>query len=104
MKGNTMQKRLFRSKQDRMLAGVCGGLAEYFDIDPTIVRLLFVVGVLAGVSPVVYVLMWIVMPEEAGIPTATTPVAPVTPAATPPYNGPTGEWRYDPYTGERLQK
>ena len=38
-----MAKRLFRSKSDKMIAGVCGGLAEYFNIDPTLVRLAWVV-------------------------------------------------------------
>ncbi len=39
-----MTKKLYRSEKDRMLAGVCGGLAEYFSVDPTIVRLLWVIG------------------------------------------------------------
>ena len=43
-----MTKRLYRSKRDVMICGVCGGIAEYFDIDPTIVRLVAVVLVLAG--------------------------------------------------------
>ncbi len=37
-----MQKRLYRSRTEKMIAGVCGGLAEYFDIDPTIIRILWV--------------------------------------------------------------
>ncbi|MFH1050622.1 MAG: PspC domain-containing protein [bacterium] len=59
-----MQKRLYRSTKDRMLAGVCGGLAEYFDIDPVIIRVLFVVVTLgAGVGILGYIILWIVVPE-----------------------------------------
>jgi phage shock protein C len=60
-----MAKRLYRSKKDRMIAGVCGGIAEYFDIDPVIVRLVAVVLLLPGALPgfVPYLIMWIVVPE-----------------------------------------
>ena len=59
-------KRLFRSRDDRMIAGVCGGIAEYFGIDPTLVRLLFVFGALGTVSGLfwAYVVMMIIVPEE----------------------------------------
>ena len=59
-------KRLTRSMTDRMIAGVCGGVANYFSIDPVLVRLLFVVLALAGVLPglLVYIVAWIVMPNE----------------------------------------
>jgi phage shock protein C len=58
-------KRLYRSRQERMIAGVCGGLAEYFGIDPTLVRLLFVFAALAG-GPglVIYLVMMVVVPEK----------------------------------------
>lgn len=58
-------KRLYRSRQDRMIAGVCGGIAEYFNIDPVIVRLLAVVLLVPGGLPgfLPYVVMWIVVPE-----------------------------------------
>jgi phage shock protein C len=58
-------KRLYRSKDDRMVAGVCGGIAEYFGIDPTLVRLLFVFGALGTVSGLfwAYLIMAIVVPE-----------------------------------------
>ena len=45
---NNDVKRIYRSRDNRMIAGVCAGLAEYVDIDPTIVRLLFVLGLFAG--------------------------------------------------------
>ena len=50
-----MKKRLYRSRRDVMIAGVCGGIAEYFDVDPTIVRLIAVILVLGwGSGPVSY--------------------------------------------------
>lgn len=51
-----------------MIAGVCGGLAEYFNIDPTIVRLLWALFVLGGGSGIpVYIIAWIIVPEEPGM-------------------------------------
>ena len=63
----TEQKRLTRSKE-KMIAGVCAGLANYINIDPTIMRILFVLIAFAGgASLLVYIIMWIVMPEEKTI-------------------------------------
>jgi len=58
-------KKLYRSRTDRQLAGVCGGLASYFGIDVTIVRILFVVLALAG-GPglILYIILALVVPEE----------------------------------------
>lgn len=57
------QKRLTKS-QNRMLAGVCGGVAEYFNIDPTVVRLIWAICILAGGTGVLaYVIAAIIMPE-----------------------------------------
>ena len=58
-------KRLYRSVDDRMISGVCAGVADYFDIDPTIVRLLFVLGSFVTASGLfwAYVIMMIVVPE-----------------------------------------
>lgn len=59
-------KKLYRSKTDRKIAGVCGGLGQYFDIDPTLIRVAFVLlalpGGLPGVLP--YFILWVVIPEE----------------------------------------
>jgi phage shock protein C len=61
-------KKLYRSKNDRMISGVCGGLAKYFNIDPTIVRLLFVLGlVCVGGTLFAYIVLAIVVPEEPTI-------------------------------------
>lgn len=58
-------KRLYRSKDDRMISGVCAGLASYIEIDPTIVRLLFVLGLFAGGATFwAYLVMMLVVPEE----------------------------------------
>jgi phage shock protein C len=60
----TTPKRLFRSKEKK-IAGVAGGLADYLNLDPTIIRLLFVVIAFAGgASVLVYLIMWLVVPEE----------------------------------------
>ena len=58
-------KRLYRSVDDRMIAGVCAGIADYFDIDPTLVRLLFVFGFFATGSGLLwaYLIMMIIVPE-----------------------------------------
>jgi phage shock protein C len=58
-------RRLYRSRTDRKLAGVCGGLAQYFNTDATLMRVLFVVlALLGGPGLVIYLLMWILVPEE----------------------------------------
>jgi phage shock protein C len=58
-------KRIYRSRDNRMIAGVCSGLAEYVEIDPTIVRLLFVIGLFAGGATFwAYLVMMLVIPEE----------------------------------------
>lgn len=61
-----MEKKLTRSEQDRMIAGVCAGLAHYFDVDPTLVRIIFVILALLGFGGVIlYIILWILMPREA---------------------------------------
>jgi len=55
-------KRLYRSRKNRMLAGVCGGVAEYFNIDPTVVRLITVF--LVGFNLLVYLLCALIIPAE----------------------------------------
>ena len=58
-------KKLYRSRNNRMIAGVCAGLADYFGIDPTIVRIIFVILVFAGLGGVlVYGILWLITPEE----------------------------------------
>ena len=60
-----MQKKLYRSEREKMLGGVSSGLAEYFDIDVTWVRIAFVVLALAGGPGVLlYLLLWLIIPSE----------------------------------------
>jgi len=60
-----MENRLLRSQQDRILGGVCGGLARYLNIDVVLVRLFFVVFTLVGgIGPLVYIIMWIIVPSD----------------------------------------
>ena len=59
------EKKLYRSATEKKLFGVCGGLAKYFDIDPTIVRIILLVMVLCcGIGAVAYLIMALIMPEE----------------------------------------
>jgi len=60
-----MPKKLYRSRTDRMLWGVCGGLARYFNMDPTIVRVIAVASLLVGSMGFwIYIIMAIVVPKE----------------------------------------
>ena len=60
-----MQKKLYRSRTDRKIAGVCGGLAAYFNMDPTIVRLaMLILALPGGPSILIYFILWLVIPEE----------------------------------------
>ncbi|HDZ26033.1 hypothetical protein LCGC14_0841870 [marine sediment metagenome] len=62
-----MAKKLYRSSKQRMVAGICGGLAEYFDMDVNIMRLLFVaISLLSVLFPMVifYIIAWIIVPVE----------------------------------------
>jgi phage shock protein PspC (stress-responsive transcriptional regulator) len=71
-------KRLYRSNKDRMLGGVCAGLGEHLDVDPTVIRLVWVIltAISMGTGILVYILAWIIIPEED------------TAGVTPPLSGP----------------
>jgi Putative stress-responsive transcriptional regulator len=59
------RKRLLRSRTDRWIAGVCGGFAEYFDLDVVLVRAVwFIVAFFGGGGVIAYLICWIVMPQE----------------------------------------
>jgi phage shock protein C len=63
-------ERLYRSSTQRMLGGVCGGLGEYFNIDPTLVRIVYILvtiatGVLLGIG--LYIVLWLIVPSEASV-------------------------------------
>ena len=59
-------KKLYRSQDNKMIAGVCGGIAEYFDIDPTVVRIIAVVMLLPGGFPglIPYAILWYIVPRR----------------------------------------
>lgn len=58
-----MYRKLYRSTQEKMIGGVAGGIAEYFEIDPTLVRVLFIISLFLGGSGVLaYIILWIVVP------------------------------------------
>lgn len=62
-----MKKKLYRSTQDKKIAGVCGGIAEYFDIDSTLIRLFWAfLTLFAGASIWIYIIAALVMPENPG--------------------------------------
>ncbi len=60
-----MERRLYRSRSQRMLGGVCGGLAEYLNTDPTVIRLLWVLFAFLGMGTgfIVYLIAWVIVPE-----------------------------------------
>ncbi|MFT4892354.1 MAG: phage shock protein C [Candidatus Nanohaloarchaea archaeon] len=63
-----MSKKLYRSESDRILGGVCGGIAEVYDLDPTLVRLAVLFIVLWGGSGLlIYLLAWLIMPTESEV-------------------------------------
>jgi phage shock protein C len=61
------EKRLYRSRDDRKIAGVCAGLGKYFNVDPTIMRLIFVLAAIftaVGPAVLIYILLVVIIPEE----------------------------------------
>ncbi|MDD7769817.1 PspC domain-containing protein [Suipraeoptans intestinalis] len=62
-----MEKRLYRSKNNKMICGVCGGIAEYFNVDPTLVRLgVVLLGFGGGIGLFTYLIAAVIMPENPG--------------------------------------
>ena len=60
-----MKKRLYKSSTDKKVCGVCGGIANYFDVDPTVIRLIWVIFTLVGGSGLIsYIIAAIIMPDE----------------------------------------
>ena len=67
-----MAKRIYRSRSDKVIAGVCGGLGEYFGIDRVLIRIVWVVTVIcAGTGILAYILAWILIPKEPEMRPAT---------------------------------
>ena len=59
-----MQKKLYRSNTDKKLAGVCGGIAEYFNVDPTLIRLAWALVTLFGPGILAYIICALIIPEK----------------------------------------
>ena len=63
-------RRLYRSEKERLLGGVCGGLAEYFAVDPVLVRLVFVLLIfVSGIGVIAYLVLWIITPRASRVDT-----------------------------------
>ena len=62
--GLDRQRRLYRSRREKIIGGVCGGIAEYSEIDLTLVRVLMALFIIFGVGLMVYIVMWIIIPLE----------------------------------------
>lgn len=131
-----MSTTLRRSSTDKVIGGVCGGLGRHFGTDTVIVRLIFLAAIFlfcgsglifiggehaiaarlllfSGLafccSPLIYLVLWVVMPKEPAAPIFVAP-QPTLPAQVPfavpaqlSYN-PTREWKFDPYTGQPIEK
>jgi phage shock protein PspC (stress-responsive transcriptional regulator) len=84
--GASQVKRLYRSRAERMLGGVCGGLGEYFNTDPTLIRLLWTVLTFLslGTGIVAYVIAWAIIPEKPA--DVSRPSVKGQPAPPPPAN------------------
>ncbi|NNJ12644.1 PspC domain-containing protein [Chloroflexales bacterium ZM16-3] len=91
--------RLMRSRDDKMIAGVAGGIGRYLNIDPVLVRLAFVLLALSGATLLIYPLLWIIMPEEPVGSPPTQPGGQVFVAE----GTPTQRIRIDPSTGAPQQ-
>ena len=62
-----MKRKIYRSGTDKVVAGVCGGLGEYFGIDPVIIRIAWIViTLLGGAGILAYIIAWIIIPQESG--------------------------------------
>jgi phage shock protein C len=69
-----MKKKLYLSSRGKILAGVCTGLGEYFEIDPVLIRALFIVILFSGgIGAMLYVVLWLIMPKEEAVLSAQSP-------------------------------
>jgi phage shock protein C len=83
---STIYRQLYRSRNNRMIGGICAGLGEYFNIDPTLIRLAFVFFSLigfAGAMLIAYLIMLMVVPEEPLLTVTSTPATPASDSPSP---------------------
>ncbi|WP_448543100.1 PspC domain-containing protein [Roseiflexus sp.] len=97
---NTTTQRLMRSRTDRMIAGVAGGIGQYLGIDPVIVRLTFVLLVFSGFGLLLYPILWWLMPEELAA--GGAPVQSARMEGNTVFVGGQRKPRFDPMTGQPL--
>lgn len=84
MKGGFPMKRLYRSTTHKVIGGVAGGIGEYLDVDPVLIRIAFLVALFAGGAGIVaYIVAWIIIPEQPRDSAMTTPMNPQ-PSPAPP--------------------
>jgi phage shock protein C len=78
-------KKLYRSRANRLLGGVCGGLGEFFNVDPTVVRVVFILGALLGLGSFVllYIIMLFIVPDEPYGSSSNLPSNPPAPPQPP---------------------
>ena len=70
-------KKLYRSEEDRWVSGICGGLASYFEMDSTLVRVIFIlISFAAGGGLLIYLILWLIIPLESGPSTKTIDAPP----------------------------
>lgn len=65
--GESRAKRLYRAEKNQMIAGVCAGLGEYLNLDPVIVRLIFVALGFGGIGVLLYLVLWLIVPTESSV-------------------------------------
>ena len=73
---STEHRKLYRTRKDRMISGVCGGLGDFFGIDSTLIRVIFaLLAIFGGSGIVIYLVMWLIVPEEPLAEVKQTPVS-----------------------------
>lgn len=66
LKGDEIMKKLYKSSTDKKIFGVCGGIAEYFDIDPTVIRLVWAISILClGTGLLAYLIATLILPSQS---------------------------------------
>jgi len=91
-----MEKKLYRDEQRKTVGGVCAGLADYFGVDVSVVRVIFVLAVfLKGIGILPYIVLWIVLPKKPFNYTDPTYQPGVTPGFNPKYGQPFGDVKVD---------
>ena len=97
-------QRLMRSRNEKIIAGVAGGIAQYLAVDPVLVRLAFVALGISGIGVIVYPVLWLIMPPESGTSTKTPRAVAQIDREQFVTLGNTRRPRFDPMTGQPLEE